>query len=268
MSITTNSRERRSLTPIIIGAGRGARLGEMTDDKPKCYTEVNGKTMLEWILLAFKEAGLGDPVFVGGYHIETIKSDYPQFTFCHNDNWQNNNILASLFYAEEYMSEGFICSYSDILYRSSMVKKALENPADIVLTADTGWRKRYQGRTEHPESDGEKLISEEDKVIQVHRDIEPAKATGEYTGVAKFSPAGAKLLRDHYHRVRKEFSGKPWREAKVFEKAYKILLFQEMLEQDVEMSLVTTDGEYIEIDTQQDYRYALKTWTGESNAST
>ncbi len=255
------------MRPIIIGAGRGARLKEMTDNQPKCYVEINGKRILDWILEAFDEAGMEAPVFVGGYLIEEIKRDYPQFTYCHNENWVNNNILASLFYAEEYMENGFICSYSDILFKGSVIRKALDHPGDILLTVDTNWRNRYEGRTEHPETDGEKLIAKGDRVIQVHRDIDPEKASGEYTGVARFSAKGAQLLIEHYHRIRKDFSGKPWREAKVFEKAYKILLFQEMLEQGVEMHLVTTNGDYIEVDTQQDYEYALRNWKGETNAN-
>ena len=54
--------------------------------------------------------------------------------------------------------------------------------------------------------------------------------------------------------------GPPWREASVFEKAYKIHLLQEMLEHGVTMSHVDTPGGYIEVDTQQDFDYARKFW--------
>ena len=35
---------------IIIGAGRGSRLGHLTNDVPKTMVEVNGRTMLDQIL--------------------------------------------------------------------------------------------------------------------------------------------------------------------------------------------------------------------------
>jgi hypothetical protein len=57
------------------------------------------------------------------------------------------------------------------------------------------------------------------------------------------------------------FSGKPWRESRVFEKAYLIHLFQEMIEAGVRMAHVDTPGGYIEIDTQQDFDYAQSHWT-------
>ncbi len=245
---------------IIIGAGRGKRLKEMTDNQPKCYTPIRGKRIIDWILDALSEAGLNDHVFIGGYLIDKIKSDYPNFSFCVNEDWPNNNILASLFYAESYMDEGFVCSYSDILYKSSVVKKALDHPGDIVLCVDTNWRERYVGRTDHPEIDAEKLICHEDVINKIHRDLSPEEANAEYIGVAKFSPKGAKLLKEHYHRVQKEFAGKPWREAALFEKAYKILLFQEMIEHGVTINYVGTHGDYIEIDTQQDFEHANNSW--------
>ena len=67
-------------------------------------------------------------------------------------------------------------------------------------------------------------------------------------------------MREHFHRVRAEYAGKPWREAKVFEKAYFILLVEEMIERGVPVHFVTTHGDYIEIDTEEDYALANRDW--------
>ncbi len=245
---------------IVIGAGRGRRLKSHTDAQPKCYARVAGRSILEWTLEALSGAGVDEIVFVGGYLIEKVRADYPRFTYSHNADWANNNILLSLFCAEEHMSEGFLCTYSDTLYRAGVVRRALDHPGDIVLCVDTDWRSRYVGRTEHPETDAEKVVAEGDRVIKVHRDLAPHEATGEYIGVARFSARGAGVLREHFHRVRAAHAGRPWREAAVFEKAYKILLFQEMLERGVPIHQATTPGEYIEVDTEQDYAYANRVW--------
>ena len=71
------------MRPIIIGAGRGSRLKAMTDNQPKCYATVGGRRLLDWTLDASAGAGLGDPVFVGGYQIDLIRADYPRFAFHH-----------------------------------------------------------------------------------------------------------------------------------------------------------------------------------------
>src|SRR3954469_8116380 len=180
---------------IIIGAGRGARLKAMTDNQPKCYATVNGRRILDWTLEAFDGAGLHDKFFIGGYQIEQIRADYPRLTFVHNADWQNNNILLSLFHAEDHMAGGFVCAYSDILFRDSVIKAALEHPGDIVLCIDTDWRSRYVDRSQHPEHDAEKATVAGDRVTSVHREISSAAAHGEYIGVAKFSARGAALLK-------------------------------------------------------------------------
>jgi choline kinase len=253
------------LRPIIIGAGRGSRLKSMTDDQPKCYVRVGGKRILDWTLEAFAGAGLDRPVFIGGYQIEQIKRDYPRLAFRHNADWPNNNILASLMHAEQDMAGGFVCGYSDILFRDTVVRRAIAHPGDVVLCVDTRWRERYQDRSQHPETDAEKLVAEGDRVLKVHRDLPGDEATGEYIGVAKFSARGAEIFREHYRRVKKEFAGRPWREAKVFEKAYMILLIQEMIEHGVPVHMVATEGHYIEIDTEEDYALANRDWPAKAS---
>lgn len=250
---------------IIIGAGRGSRLNAMTDHQPKCYATVGGRRIIDWLLEAFDGAGLSDQVFIGGYQIDLIRRDHPHLTFCHNAGWENNNILLSLFHAESHMDGGFVCSYADILFRDSIVRDALAHPGDIVLCVDTHWRDRYADRSQHPEHDAEKVIVAGDRVTRVHRAIPSEEASGEYIGVAKFTPAGARLLREHFHRVRAAYAGKPWREAKVFEKAYLILLFQEMIEHGVPIHMVPTHGDYMEIDTEEDYALANRDWPARFN---
>jgi choline kinase len=245
---------------IIIGAGRGSRLKSMTDQQPKCYAKIGGQRILDWTLEAFDKAGLHEKVFIGGYQIDQIKRDYPNLSFEHNADWQNNNILLSLFHAERHMDDGFVCAYSDILFRDSVVKDAMNHRGDIVLCVDTHWRVRYADRSQHPEHDAEKVLAERDHVKRVHREIPSEQAQGEYIGVARFSPRGAKLLREHFHRVKKEFARKPWREAKIFEKAYLILLFQEMIDKGIEIHLAPTHGDYMEIDTEEDYALANRDW--------
>jgi phosphoenolpyruvate phosphomutase len=120
---------------------------------------------------------------------------------------------------------------------------------------------RYVDRSDHPPDDAEKVIAENGRVTRIHRQVPEGDAHGEYIGVAKFSAAGAQRLRDQYERRRAEFAGRPWREARSFEKAYKILLFQDMIEQGERFAHIDTPGGYIEVDTQQDFEYARQFWT-------
>ena len=250
---------------IIIGAGRGQRLMPTTADAPKCFAEVGGRRILDWAVLAFAENGLTDICFIGGYQMDAVRRAYPQFTFRHNVDWPNNNILASLMYAEDQMDGPFVCCYSDILFTPEVVRRALASPADQALVVDTKWTERYEHRSEHPPDDAEKATVHNGLVTRVHRGIPTEEADGEYIGLAKFTAAGAGTLREHYHRCKARYGGKPFREAKTFEKAYLILLFQEMIEHGVPFAAVETPGGYMEIDTQQDFELAQSCWKGDSS---
>ena len=245
---------------IIIGAGRGARLMPTTADAPKCFAEVRGQRILDWTLAAFRAAGIDRIAFIGGYQIDKVRDQYPELTLRHNANWQQNNILASLFCAEDLMHGPFVCAYSDILFTPAVVARVLASDADMSLVVDTAWSERYRERTEHPPDDAEKVTVADGLVTRIHRAIPPATAHGEYIGVARFSAAGAARLREHYRRAHDQHAGQPFREAATFEKAYLIHLFQEMIEAGESFAHVDTPGEYIEIDTQQDFDYARANW--------
>ncbi len=245
---------------IIIGAGRGRRLMPTTADAPKCFAEVAGKRLLDWAVEAFAANGLERIYFIGGYQIDKVREAYPHFAFRHNAEWEHNNILASLFCAEDLMDEAFVCCYSDILFTADVVGRLASSKGDMVLGIDTAWLDRYRHRSDHPPEDAEKVTVADGRVTRVSRQIPTEETYGEYIGVAKFSAAGAACLREHYRRCRGEYAGQPWRDAKVFEKAYKILLFQEMIERGESFAHVDTPGGYIEVDTQQDFDYARRHW--------
>jgi choline kinase len=245
---------------IVIGAGRGRRLMPTTADVPKCFAEVAGKRLLDWAVEAFAASGLDRVCFIGGYKIEKVRKDYPSFAFRENPQWENTNILASLFCAADVMDEGFICCYSDVLFTPDIIARLASSPADMALGVDTAWLDRYAHRSDHPADDAEKVTVANGEVTRVDRKIQEHDAYGEYIGVAKFSPAGATRLREYYERRRKQFAGKPWRDARDFENAYKILLFQDMIEQGERFSHIDTPGGYIEVDTQQDFEYAQRNW--------
>jgi choline kinase len=253
-------KERNHVKAIIIGAGRGERLMPHTANAPKCFAEVNGKRILDWGLEALEKGGLDDIVFIGGYRIDLVQEAYPNFTYCHNADWPDNNILESLMHAEDHMGDGFVCAYSDILYTGDIVRNLMTVDQDITLVCDTDWRERYKQRTKHPEDDGEKMTVEGGSVVTVNRTMPSEQATGEYIGVARFTASGAAAIIKAYHAAREANGNGPFRAAKTFRKAYLIDLYQQMLEDGHAMGASLTPGDYMEIDTNQDFQIARKEW--------
>ena len=218
--------------------------------------------MLEWILEAFASAGLSrkDVVFVCGYRADVIKARYPEFTYVTNHDWQNNNILLSLLMAREYLKDGFVSTYGDIVYEGAVVQKLVASSADIALGCDTAWRRRYVGRTQHPETDAEKLRADGSRVVELSRTIPSEQADGEFIGVMKLSPAGAADFTKAFDEAERSYGGGMFREGRTFQKAYLIDLLSQMLEQGTPMQRENTLGGYMEIDTLQDLSMAEAWW--------
>jgi choline kinase len=218
--------------------------------------------MLEWVLEAFAAAGLSrrDVVFICGYRAEVIKARYPEFTYVTNHDWQNNNILLSLLMARDYLRDGFVSSYGDIVYEGAIVQKLMASSADITLGCDTAWRRRYVGRTQHPETDAEKLRADGKRVVELSRTIPSEQAEGEFIGVMKLSPAGSADFLRAFDLAERSYGGGQFREGRSFQKAYLIDLLAEMLEQGTAMERQDTRGGYMEIDTRQDLSMSEQWW--------
>jgi choline kinase len=251
------------MRPVLIGAGRGSRLEHQTDELPKTLVPVMGRPMLEWILESLGAAGFArkDVIYICGYRGDVLRARYPEFTYVENTDWENNNILASLMYARELLGEGFVSSYTDILYRGSVVKDLVAAPWDKVLACDTDWRRRYVRRTNHPESDAEKMRAEGDRVVEVSRTIKSEEASGEFIGVAKFTADGARELVEAYEEAKANCTTLGDRP---FQKAYLIHLWQRMIGRGSSFHRVDTDGGYMELDTLEDLSLAETWWQGGS----
>src|SRR3989344_9679391 len=176
---------------IIIAAGMGKRLNPLTSDIPKCLLKIGDKTIMERQLEALKFCGITDTAVVRGYQGDKI--NFAGIKYYENTNYQNNNILNSLFYAEPEMDGDFIASYSDILYDKSVVEKLLEDKNDIAVVVDTDWQEYYQGRAKHPLEEAEKVIIRDGKVFKIGKQLTIEDSQGEFIGMVKFSEKGAAI---------------------------------------------------------------------------
>lgn len=79
---------------IILAAGRGSRMGGLTDTQPKGLVSLRGKPLLEWQLASLRAAGIHEIALVTGYRHEAL-SPYglPMF---HNPDWRRTNMVTSL----------------------------------------------------------------------------------------------------------------------------------------------------------------------------
>lgn len=180
---------------IILAAGRGSRMKEMTTAKPKCLTRLHGRPLLEYQISALKEAGITDIAVVTGYMREALLSyDLVEF---HNPRWAETNMVSSLCCARDWlMNEECIVSYSDIFYTSAAVTALLTNNDDISLTYDPNWLNLWCQRFSDPLSDAESFkLDDELYLTEIgNKTTDAALIQGQYMGLLKFSPVGWKQV--------------------------------------------------------------------------
>jgi len=240
---------------IIVAAGPGSRLMPITNEKPKCLLDVGGKTILERALEALGENGVEDIVVVKGYKSHLI--NYPDVTYCHNPEFRKNNILRSLFYAEDEMNDDFIFSYSDIVYSREIVARLIGSEADVALIVDVNWIQTYEGRDQHPISEAELVKVENGKVVKIGKEVvKPEEAHGEFIGLAKFTKSGAETMKAAYRRVSEDHCASPFQNAASLDKAYMTDMLQELVDDGLLVQSVDIEGGWVEIDTPQDLERA------------
>jgi choline kinase len=242
---------------IIVAAGMGRRLSPFTDDRPKCLVEINGRSILQRQVDAYRAAGIDEIVIVRGYMREKI--EVPGARYFENLDFRSNNILVSLFHAESAMDGGFLFSYSDIVFRPEVVRSVLATGGDYALCIDRLWHQAYVGRTKHPVEEGEVAKVIDDRVTLVgKKTMPPEEATGEFIGLARFSAAAAQRMRETFHRRREELSGHnmAYGRAPRFEVAYLTDLLNDLIDQGDIMRPTFIDGGWREIDTVEDLERA------------
>jgi L-glutamine-phosphate cytidylyltransferase len=178
---------------IILAAGRGSRMGSLTDDQPKCRTELHGKSLIDWQILSLQQAGITELAIVRGYLADSFDFEVKYFE---NERWAETNMVMSLVMADEWLQEDTcIISYSDIVFSSQSVNTLCDAEGDIVITYDPNWYDLWSMRFEDPLSDAETFQMDGDKVIEIGNKANSIdEIKGQFMGLLKFSPQGWKQV--------------------------------------------------------------------------
>ena len=128
---------------IILAAGMGRRLGELTNDNTKCMLQVNGVRLIHRILDSIYETGIRRVVLVVGYKAENVKSligdEYRgmEIIYVENSVYDKTNNIYSLFLAREYLTaDDTILLESDLIFESDVLKKIINDPYPTLALVD------------------------------------------------------------------------------------------------------------------------------------
>lgn len=176
---------------ILLAAGRGSRMRQLTDERPKCLVELAGRSLLDRQLEALRAAGIDGIGIVTGYLRERLAGrGLAEF---HNPRWETTNMVASLACASAWLRQApCIVSYSDIFYEASAVTALVDCAAPLAVTYDPDWRRLWERRFADPLSDAETFrLDAGGRLADIGgRPDSMEQVQGQYMGLLRIAPEG------------------------------------------------------------------------------
>lgn len=120
---------------IILAAGMGKRLGELTSGNTKCMVKVNGVALIDRTLGQLSTLGLSRIVIVVGYKAENLKAHIGNdaagtpIEFVENPIFDKTNNIYSLALAKDFLlKEDTLLLESDLIVEDALFRKILDDP--------------------------------------------------------------------------------------------------------------------------------------------
>ena len=128
---------------IILAAGMGKRLKELTSDNTKCMVKVNGVTLIERMLRQIERQNVSRIVIVTGYegqklkeYIDTLAIGTP-VKFIDNPIYdKTNNIYSLALASEELCEEDTLLFESDLIFEDSVLDELVNDSRETLALVD------------------------------------------------------------------------------------------------------------------------------------
>lgn len=129
---------------IILAAGMGKRLKELTQNNTKCMIKVNGIPLIDRMLCQIDNHNLSKIVIVTGYegdklkeHISTLKGIKTPIVYVDNPIYDKTNNIYSLALAQDYLvKDDTLLFESDLIFEDSLIDILLNDPRKSLALVD------------------------------------------------------------------------------------------------------------------------------------
>lgn len=176
---------------IILSAGQGKRLGQLTERRPKCLIDLSGRTLLGWQLLHLRAAGIEEVAIITGFGANLVEAEIAlhqipdlKVRTVYNPFFELADNLASCWVARAEFDRATLLLNGDTLFEAAIAERLLVAPAaQITLAVD---------QKETYDSDDMKVLAEGSKLLSVGKHI--ASYNAESIGFMRFSADGAAMF--------------------------------------------------------------------------
>ena len=230
---------------IILAAGMGRRLAEVSDGSPKSMIKIGKQSIIHHQIESCQKVGIEEFVIVLGYKIELMKKHILEqvaeenVTFIENPIYGETNTLYSLWLARNLFDDDFIYFNADVLFQSHLLEKIIKPSQYSELLLET---------KSCCEEEVKMIVDENMRIWEISKQLEIPKCAGEFIGIGKFNkdilPQFSKFL---------QYGVDNHQENNYFEYAVDLLAKENILK-----AVPTGDISCIEIDFPEDLARAIE----------
>lgn len=228
---------------IIMAAGKGSRIEELTMGRPKSFLEINGKKLIEYNLGVLREIGVNKIIIVTGYRydaFEELTKGMSDIVLKYNPFYELVNVLGSFFMGMEELSEDFLYLHADTICDLSIFERLIKSESDVTLPVE------FKACDE----EAMKIRRENGKIVQITKQMPIDMAEGEFIGIAAFKKITIPVLKAIVKSILAEGKLESYFESAV----------QKMLDEtDFKISAIDIGNTFwSEIDFEEDYQRAKR----------
>ena len=232
---------------LILAAGRGSRLGKITDETNKCLLQIGRQPIIDHQLRALSEAGVGPVAIVIGYCADQIRETVGiRAEYINNPRWNSTNSLYSFFLARNWIKGPVVILNCDVLFHPEILHRVLSAEGDAIAYDSSSGKAPEHMKVRVVDGD----------VIDMSKDMDASLASGENVGILFLTEQSVKLLIEKARTILLSGNKGDWLGVAVRELARKQKI------QAVDIAGLP----WIEIDSAQDLQTARrKVWTAINN---
>jgi choline kinase len=186
---------------VLLAAGKGVRLGDLTNDSPKCLLPISGeKTILDVYLDYFiPKPQIRSICIIGGYAFSSLSEHllekwYPEFeigkiVLMQNPIYDTSNNIVTFVQAAPFFSVGGVLIEADLVCSPDLYNRVLmaveEDPEKSFLVIDESRKDRPDAMriSKHPNG----------MIAEIGKEVNLEISEGEFLGISYLSPGDASV---------------------------------------------------------------------------
>lgn len=167
---------------VVVAAGRGVRLKDMGEQRPKGFIELGGRAIIERSLELLSAAGIERTLIVTGHlreWYEELARRLPNIELAHNADYAASGSMYTLWLAREHIREDFVLVESDLVYERRALDVLFGAPGENTLLTSGP---THSGDEVYVEAYGGRLSG-----LSKKRDALKGEVVGELVGLTRIS---------------------------------------------------------------------------------